>query len=139
MVDPQGVRMFTGWLRKLSDSDKVIYTGLYSSVKPPIYVQTCVKVSFPLHRGSSTVFLKPRVESDGSFKLISSGKGFGDSGYYRMVALSQDEVKVRYLRTLKEQFHVYVDNNGVLRTDHKVRFLGLPVISLHYKILKEQA
>lgn len=137
MIDNQGNRKYTGWLRKLSNPEKVIYTGLYSSVKPPKCVQTCVKVSFPLPLGSSTVFLKPQAEADGSFKLISSGKGFGDSGYYRMVINSNNRIKVRYLRTLKENFHVYEDDNGILRTDHFVKFLWLPVITLHYKIRKK--
>ncbi|MFT5722914.1 MAG: hypothetical protein ACI9JN_000019 [Bacteroidia bacterium] len=137
MIDNQGNRKYTGWLRKLSNPEKVIYTGLYSSVKPPKCVQTCVKVSFPLPQGSSTVFLKPKAEADGSFKLISSGKGFGDSGYYRMVANSNNRVKVRYLRTLKENFHVYEDDAGLLRTDHFVKFLWMPVITLHYKIRKK--
>ena len=137
MVDSQGNRQFTGWLRKLSNPSKVIYTGLYSTRKPPQTKQNCVKVSFPLPNGSSTVFLTPGNKSDGSFTLTSSGKGFGHSGYYRMVMTKKRVVRVRYLRTLKEHFHVYKDQAGTLRTDHKVRFLGLPVLVLHYKILKK--
>ena len=38
------------------------------------------------------------------------------------------------LRTLKERFRVYVDDQGTLRCDHTVRFLGLPVLHLHYRI-----
>lgn len=140
MIDDKGVQQFTGWLRKLSNPTKVIYTGLYSSRRPPKCVQTCVKVSFPLPMGSSTVFLKPRDVDDGSFKLESSGTGFGDSGYYRMVKTTSGKVRVRYLRTLKERFHVFKDADGTLRTDHHVRFLGMPVLVLHYKIyLKKTA
>lgn len=138
MIDDQGQRQFTGWLRKLSNPTKVIYTGLYSSRKPPKCGQTCVKVSFPLPMGSSTVFLKPKNVSDGSFKLVSSGNGFGDSGYYRMIRTSRNKIRVRYLRTLKEHFHVFEDSDGTLRTDHNVRFLGLPVLVLHYKIFKKK-
>lgn len=138
MFDDKGVRQFTGWLRKLSNPTKVIYTGLYSSRKPPKCVQTCVKVSFPLPMGSSTVFLKPQNVDDGSFRLESSGTGFGDSGYYRMVKTNSGKVRIRYLRTLKEQFHVFQDADGTLRTDHNVRFLGLPVLVLHYKIYKKK-
>lgn len=138
MVDSNGQRQFTGWLRKLSNPTKVIYTGLYSSRKPPKCVQTCVKVSFPLPLGSSTVFLKPQNGVDGNFKLESSGKGFGDSGYYRMVRTAAGKIRVRYLRTLKEHFHVFEDSDGTLRTDHHVRFLGMPVLVLHYKIYKKK-
>jgi hypothetical protein len=38
------------------------------------------------------------------------------------------------IKTLKERFRVYVDGRGVLRCDHTVHFLGLPVLRLHYKI-----
>jgi hypothetical protein len=33
-------------------------------------------------------------------------------------------------------FHVYVDAEGVLRTDHDVFFLGLTIIRLHYKMTR---
>jgi hypothetical protein len=41
---------------------------------------------------------------------------------------------VRYIRTLRETFHVYVDPQGTLRTDHTVRFLGFTPLRLHYKL-----
>ena len=42
--------------------------------------------------------------------------------------------RVRYLKTLQEVFHVWVDEAGTLRTDHTVRFLGMTVLRLHYKL-----
>jgi hypothetical protein len=124
MVRSDGQRAYTGWLRRLTPSDRVIYTGLYSIEKPPGYPHPCVKVSFPLPLGSSTVFLRPEGQPDGSFKLISSGAQFGDPGFCRMVETDAAQWRVRYLRTLREVFHVYVDRLGTLRTDHTVRFLG---------------
>src|SRR5206468_546844 len=115
-------------------SGRVIYTGLYSVQKPSDYSNPCVKVSFPLPFGSSTVFLRPEAQPDGSFKLISSGAGFGEPGFYRMVETDAEHWRVRYLRTLREFFHVYVDGRGTLRTDHTVRFLGLTPLRLHYKL-----
>jgi hypothetical protein len=35
---------------------------------------------------------------------------------------------------LREYFHVYVDERGLLRTEHEVRFLGLTVFRIHYKL-----
>jgi hypothetical protein len=37
---------------------------------------------------------------------------------------------------MREHFRVYVDNAGTLRCDHNVRFLGLPVLTLHYKMTR---
>ncbi len=43
---------------------------------------------------------------------------------------------MRHVRSLRELFHVYVDAEGVLRTDHSVFFLGLTIIRLHYKMTR---
>jgi hypothetical protein len=96
-------------------------------------------VSFPVPRGSATVFLRPEAQEDGSLKLISSGTAFGDPGFYRMLETDEHHWRVRYLRTLRESFHVYVDPEGIVRTDHQVRFLGLEVLKLHYKITPQAA
>ncbi len=135
MLDPAtGRRAYTGWLRRLAADGRVIYTGLYSVGRPTAYPDPCVKVSFPLPYGSATVFLRPEAMPDGSFRLISSGARFGDPGFYRMVEVDEHTWKVRYLRTLRETFHVYVDREGTLRTEHVVRFLGFTVLRLLYKM-----
>jgi hypothetical protein len=134
MARAGGQRLYTGWLRRLAASDRVIYTGLYSVQKPGGHPNPCVKVSFPLPLGSSTVFLRPEAQADGSFKLISSGSQFGGPGFYRMVEVGAEHWRVRYIRTLREFFYVYVDKQGSLRTDHTVRFLGLTPLRLHYKL-----
>jgi hypothetical protein len=126
--------VYTGWLRRLVASDRVVYTGLYSTERPPEYPDPCVKVSFPLPHGSSTVFLRPEALPDGSFKLISSGTRFGGPGFYRMHGVDEKAWKVRYIKTLRETFHVYVDPRGVLRTEHVVRYLGFTVLRLLYKM-----
>jgi hypothetical protein len=134
MVDGSGRRVYTGWLRKLASDGRVLYAGLYSVGRPGGSPDPCVKVSFPVPRGSATVFLRPAAQPDGSFTLISSGARFGEPGFYRMVESGPGHWYVRYIRTLREQFHVYVDREGTLRTEHEVRFLGLRVLRLHYKM-----
>ena len=99
MIRSNGQRVYTGWLRRLASSDRVIYTGLYSVQRPAGWPNPCVKVSFPLPFGSSTVFLRPQAEPDGSFRLISSGDQFGQPGFYRMVEVDAEHWRVRYLRT----------------------------------------
>jgi hypothetical protein len=137
MVDvDSGRRPYTGWLRRLTASNRVIYTGLYTTERPGGFPDPCVKVCFPVPYGSATVFLRPYVEPDGSFRLISSGTRFGDPGFYRLTEVDTEHWRVRYIRTLREYFHVYVDGAGVLRTEHTVRFLGLTVLRLLYKMVR---
>jgi hypothetical protein len=130
---------YTGWFRTIGDEARVLYTGFYMTERAPHASGPCVKVVFPMPRGNATVVLRPEVQPDGSFVLDSSGRRFGDAGFYRVQARGNDRVRVWHVRTLREHFHVYVDGKGVLRCDHAVRFLGLPVLKLHYKLFKTAA
>lgn len=134
LVDPSTGRIVdTGWLRRLKSSGRVIYAGLYSIVQLPGEENPCVKVTFPC-RGSANVYLRPVGHPDGSFGLDSSGSAWGRSGFYRMVRSGEEQRRVRYVKTLHELFHVYIDDEGVLRVDHAISFLGLTILRLHYKI-----
>ena len=124
---------YTGWLRRFKSNGKVIYAGIYSDTKLPGEENPCVKVTFPC-RGSANVYLRPVSYEDGSFGLVSTGKAFGRAGFYRMVEVSEEAWRVRNFKTLHEIFHVYVDKEDVLRTDHTITFVGLTILRLHYKM-----
>jgi hypothetical protein len=132
-------RAYCGWRRTLVNSGSIIYAGLYSTVVPPGYGRPCVKVTFPVRRGSAGVVLRPEVEADGSLRLIAEGEKFGDPGFYRIVELSDNRWAVRYIPRLREAFHVYVHADGLPRTEHIIRILGAPVLRLHYKMRKASA
>lgn len=136
--NPDGSLRYTGWFRTLGDAARVLYTGFYMTERAPRH-GPCVKVVFPMPHGNATVVLAPRVERDGSLVLDSTGRRFGDPGFYRLDRRDDDRVRVWHIRTLRERFRVYVDGHGVVRCDHTVRFLGLPVLSLHYKIVRRPA
>jgi len=134
LIEPASGRIvYTGWLRRLKSSGHVIYAGLYSTVQVPGEANPCVKVTFPCD-GSANVYLCPVAHPDGSFGLDSSGSAWGRSGFYRIVRSGAEHRRVRYVKTLHELFHVYVDDEGLLRTEHTISFLGLTVIGLHYKM-----
>jgi hypothetical protein len=134
LLEPGSDRLaYTGWLRRLKSSGHVIYAGLYSVVSVPGEKIPCVKVTFPCN-GSANVYLRPVEYPDGSFGLDSSGSAWGRSGFYRVVRSGADYRRVRYVKTLHELFHVYVDDEGVLRTEHTISFLSLAIIRLHYKM-----
>jgi hypothetical protein len=132
--EPESKRLvYTGWLRRFKSNGKVIYAGIYSVARIPGETDPCVKVTFPC-RGSANVYLRPCSHADGSFGLVSTGARFGRSGFYRLVEASPEAWRVRNFTTLHEVFRVYVDEEGVLRTDHAISFMGLTILRLHYKM-----
>ena len=130
-----GTVRYTGWFRTLAHHQRVLYTGFYMTETAPL-AGPCVKVVFPMPRGNATVVLRPKLGADGSLILDSTAHAFGDAGFYRIQACGKEAVRVWRVRTLRERFHVYLGEPGVLRCDHSVRFLGMPVLDLHYKIWK---
>jgi hypothetical protein len=127
---------YTGWFRTLEAQQRVLYTGFYMTERSPNNGVPCVKVVFPMPNGNATVILTPSLEADGSFVLDSSGRRFGDAGFYRLQGRGPDRIRVWQVKSLKEHFRVYVDARGVLRCDHIVKFLGLRVLQLHYKMTR---
>jgi hypothetical protein len=131
--EPSGAVRYTGWFRKLERRDRAIYTGYYMTQKPPLHDGACVKVVFPMPGGNATVLLRPENDDGSGFRLASVGRAFGDAGFYR-VQREGAALRVWYIRSLHETFRLYLDAHDIVRCDHDVRFLGLPVLTLHYRI-----
>ena len=129
--DSSGAVRYTGWFRRLVDDGRVLYTGFYMTQQIPGGV-TCVKTVFPMPDGNATVLLRPVNEGTG-LRLTSEGSGFGDAGFYRMHRTGESLLIWRVGR-LDESFHLYVDQQGCVRADHEIRFFGLGVTTLRYRI-----
>jgi hypothetical protein len=134
LCDEQGRARYAGWYRRLVESGRSIYTGFYMIERVPHGNRACVKVVFPMPEGNATVILAPRIDAQGNLELDSNGARFGDAGFYRVQRIRPGRLRVWRVRSLVEHFRVYVDAEGVLRCDHRVRFLGFPVLALHYRI-----
>ncbi len=132
--EADGRLKYTGWMRSLPDG-VVLFTGFYMTQVTP-GAGPCVKVVFPMPQGNATVVLSPRVDEDGSLWLDSGGGHFGGAGFYRLQSARGGRLRVWYIKTLKEEFHLWADGDGFVRCDHHVRFLGFPVVTLHYKIFR---
>lgn len=130
---PDGSVRYTGWFRRLRSTGRSVYTGFYLTETIPEHEGACVKVVFPMPNGNATVLLRPENTADGGLRLVSAGSTFGDVGFYRLGRIDDETLRVWRIRSLHEHFHLYVDD-GVLRCEHDVRFLGLPVLSLHYRM-----
>jgi hypothetical protein len=132
--DEQGRSVRTAWVRELIATRRTLYAGSYAVCNVPRQQGPCVRVVFPLPNGNAHVILKPEVYDDGSLKVTSSGQGFGDAGFYFFVAGRDGEAWVRYVKTLRESIHVFVDEAGALRADHVMSIWGLVFLRLHYRL-----
>lgn len=132
--EPSGRVRYAGWCRRLRESGLVVYAGFYLVERVPGAPGPCVKAVFPMPEGNATVLLRPSVDEQGDFRLSSEGARFGDAGFYRVQRGRDGVTRAWRIKTLKERFHLYVDDTGTLRCDHAIRFLGMRVLSLHYRI-----
>lgn len=129
---------YTGWFRRLRSSGRAVYTGFYLTEGLPHLEGRSVKVVFPMPSGNATVFLRPENDNQHGLRLVSAGERFGDVGFYRIGVISPGVLRVWLIRSLRETFRLFVEE-GVLRCEHEVRFLGFRVLSLHYRMHGEAA
>ncbi len=135
LVDRNGDRIGTGWLRKLISTGEIIYVGIYSHCTAPKFPGVCMKIIFPLPNGSATVVMKPEAQQDGSLLLASVGSRFGEPGFYLIVRKKKGkESWIKYVSNLKETIHVYVDNANELRADHVLKLFSATFLRLHYRM-----
>lgn len=134
LLDAAGEQQGAAWLRTLRATGEYVFSGCYGTAQLPGVEHRSLHVSFPLPHGNVQVFLRPRVRPDGSLVLTSGPGRFGEDGAYVVV----DEGGHHAQRVpLHETFHVFVDEDGVLRTDHELRLWSARVLRLHYKITRQ--
>jgi hypothetical protein len=132
IVDNEGQQRAAGWLRTLRATGEYVYSGCYSSRTLPGAVQPSVHVAFPLEAGNVQVFLRPTVLPGGALELSSPAGAFGKDGAYVVV---EGRTQTHAARApIHETFRVYVDAEGVLRTNHVLRLWSSTVVRLHYKL-----
>lgn len=129
--DSSGAIRYTGWFRRRVHDRRVLFTGFYMTQRIPEGDIPCVKAVFPMPDGNATVVLRPVNDGTG-FRLTSVGHGFGDAGFYR-VQRSGDGVRVWRVAQLHDTLHLHVDEEGCVRCDHRIRFLGMRILTLHYR------
>lgn len=132
--DGGGATRHTGWTRRVRTSGRVIYTGFYSAAQIPGGRSPVVKTVFPMPHGNATVLLQPLNHGAAELLLISRGASFGEPGFYRVERLGEGTLRVWRVRSLIERLRLYVDPQGEVRCEHEVRFWGLPVLALHYRL-----
>lgn len=126
---------YTIWLRKFKKSGRVIYSGIYSTTVIP-YGLTCIKAVFPLPKGNATVIMKPSVGNDGELILDSSGKKFGDAGFYFLLNDSKGNFWAQFIASFKDKLIVKEENNG-LTAVQKLKLWKQKVVVFNYKIIQK--
>lgn len=135
LTDPvSGVLHVNAWLRTLVKTGRTMYVGSYSTATPPGALGPCVKTVFPLPNGNAIVLLAPTIGAGGSLHLSSSGRRFGDPGFYFTVQGRPGTVEARYLRTFRESIHVYRSASSEVRADHTMSLWGRRCLHLHYRM-----
>ncbi|MCP2180272.1 hypothetical protein LY12_001534 [Prauserella alba] len=133
--DPAGVRHGAAWLRDLRATGDTVFSGWYGTVTLPGRSQPSVRVVFPLPNGSLTVLLRPSSSADGGLRLLSPHGEFGDDGAYLVVRADDDHHAWVRRIPVHERFDVFVDDEGILRTDHELHLWRFPVLALHYRMM----
>jgi hypothetical protein len=131
---PDGHRRYTGWLRTYIARRDVIYVGLYAHTRLPDG-RPGIRVVFPLPNGNATVVLSLDIDKNGFLTLNSSGRGFGDAGFYFLVRSDEQTAWVRYLRAMKESIRVEV-RDGKLEAVHALKLFGVEFLRMEYRLRK---
>lgn len=134
LTDADGEQVAAGWIRTLRSTGDVVFSGCYSTMTLPGADRPSVHVSFPLESGNVQVFLRPSNRADGGLELASPSGAWGTDGAYVTVRDGGRDYAKR--APLHESFALYVDEEGVLRTDHRIRFGRVTALRLHYKLTR---
>lgn len=124
----------TIWLRTFKTTDQVVYSGVYETCTIPSG-QTCIKAIFPLPNGNATVILSPGVGKNGELILKSSGKKFGDSGFYFLLHDSNGNLWAKFIKSFKDKL-VVGEKNGCITVEQTLTLWNLKVLKFEYRIKK---
>ena len=132
--DSGGTQLGAAWLRDLRSTGQTVYSGWYGVARLPNAEGPSIEVVFPLPNGNLTIFLRPEVGRDGALILTSPLGRFGEEGAYLIVAQPDRHGGWARRVPLAERFVVWVDDDGILRTDHSLNLWRLPILRLHYRL-----
>lgn len=122
----------TIWFRKIKSSGQVLYSGVYGTCALPSG-KVCVKAVFPLPNGNATVLMIPSVGPDGELVLESSGKTFGDAGFYFLLNDSSGNVWSQFIRSFRDRLIIWSEND-VIVAEQTLTLWNLQVLVFSYRI-----
>lgn len=123
---------YTIWLRKIESTGKVIYSGIYETCELPSH-QTCIKAVFPLPKGNATVIMKTSVGSNNELILDSSGKKFGDAGFYFLLNDSKNNHWAKFVSSFTDTLIIREIEENLIATQ-TLKLWNIKVSEFNYKI-----
>jgi len=123
---------YTFWLRSIKSSGQPVYSGVYGITTIPSG-KTCIKAVFPLPNGNATVLMTPCVGKNGELILESSGKKFGDAGFYFLLKDSKGEYWAQYIRSFRDRL-ILRSANSILSAEQVLTLWKKEVLRFNYKI-----
>ncbi|QCK15608.1 hypothetical protein [Mangrovivirga cuniculi] len=127
-----GLVKYTFWYRTFKSTGQVLYSGIYTTCILPTG-EACVKAIFPLPKGNATVILSPKVGSNGELQLKSSGRNFGDPGFYFLLNDSKGKFWAQYVSSFQDELIVFARNNKIF-AEQKLTLWGMRVLKFNYEI-----
>lgn len=135
LIDPNTQEVkYTIWLRKVIDTGQIIYSGIYGTCKLASN-QSCIKAVFPLPKGNATVIMKPSVGSQNELILDSSGKTFGDAGFYFLLNDAKNNYWSKFVPSFKDKL-IIKECNSKLVANQTLRLWNMTVAEFNYNIDK---
>lgn len=136
LSDPKSNNVkYTIWLRTIKSSGQVIYSGVYTTCKLPSG-KNGIKAVFPLPNGNATVIMSPSVGTSGELILDSSGKRFGNAGFYFLLKDSKGNYWSRYLRSFRDKL-IIRSENGHISAEQTLTLWHQRVLTFNYKIKRK--
>lgn len=133
LVDPiSNETIYTIWFRTLESTGQVVYSGVYGTCKLPSG-ETCIKAVFPLPNGNATVLMSPSVGDKGELILDSSGRAFGDAGFYFLLVDSIGTLWSQYVRSFRDRLIVREENDKIV-AEQTLTLFHLRVLVFRYSI-----
>lgn len=133
LSDPvSGQVKYTVWYRTFRSTGSVLYSGVYSTCTLPSG-QACIKAVFPLPKGNATVIMSPEVGSDGSLCLSSSGKKFGDPGFYFLLHDAKGKLWSQFIPAFRDQLTVGC-REGNITAEQTLTLWHMRVLRFRYEI-----
>lgn len=123
---------YTVWYRTFKSSGQVLYSGVYTTCLLPSG-KVCIKAVFPLPNGNATVILSPSVRPHGELRLDSSGKKFGDPGFYFLLNDSKGNFHAHYIRSFRDRLSVCCREGSII-AEQTLTLWHLRVLRILYKM-----